>query len=39
MSEIVIYEDGNVELPISFDEETFWLSQDDTINDEKRNRK
>jgi len=27
MSEIVIYEDGNVELPISFDEENFWLRQ------------
>lgn len=27
MSEIVIYDDGNVELPISFDEENFWLRQ------------
>jgi len=32
MSEIVIYEDGNVELPISFDEENFWLSQADLVN-------
>ncbi len=31
MSEIVIYEDGEVELPISFDEENFWLSQADLI--------
>ena len=31
MSEIVIYEDGNIELPISFDEENFWLSQTDLI--------
>jgi len=29
MSEIVIYEDGNVELPVSFDEETFWLRQNE----------
>ena len=27
MSEIVIYEDGNIELPISFEEENFWLRQ------------
>lgn len=27
MSEIVIYEDGNIELAISFEEETFWLRQ------------
>ena len=27
MSEIMIYEDGNIELPISFDEENFWLRQ------------
>ena len=32
MSKIVIYEDGNVELPISFDEENFWLSQADLVN-------
>jgi hypothetical protein len=29
MSEIVIYEDGNIELPISFNEETFWLRQNE----------
>ena len=27
MSEIVIYEDGNIELPVSFEEENFWLRQ------------
>jgi len=27
MSDIVIYEDGNIELPISFEEENFWLRQ------------
>jgi len=27
VSEIVIYEDGNIELPISFDEENVWLRQ------------
>ena len=27
MNEIVIYEDGNIELPISFEEENFWLRQ------------
>lgn len=27
MSEMVIYEDGNVELPVSFDEDNFWLRQ------------
>ena len=32
MNEIVIYEDGNIELPISFDEETFWLRQDEIAN-------
>jgi prophage maintenance system killer protein/prophage antirepressor-like protein len=32
MSEIVIYEDGNLELPISFDEDNFWLSQTDLVN-------
>ena len=32
MSEIVIYEDGNVELPVSFDEENFWLSQADLVS-------
>ena len=31
MSEIVIYEDGNIELPISFDAEDFWLSQADLM--------
>ena len=31
MSEIVIYEDGDVALPISFDAEDFWLSQADLI--------
>ena len=31
MSEIVIYEDGNVELPVSFDKEDFWLSQADFV--------
>ena len=29
MSEIMIYEDGNVELPISFDQESFWLRQNE----------
>jgi len=29
MNEIIIYEDGNVELPVSFDEETFWLRQNE----------
>jgi prophage maintenance system killer protein/prophage antirepressor-like protein len=29
MSEIIIYEDGNIELPISFDEENFWLRQNE----------
>jgi len=29
MSEIIIYEDGNIELPISFDEESFWLRQNE----------
>jgi len=29
MNEIVIYEDGNVELPVSFDEENFWLRQNE----------
>jgi len=28
-SEIIIYEDGNVELPVSFDEENFWLRQNE----------
>jgi hypothetical protein len=28
----VIYEDGNIELPISFEEETFWLSQADLVS-------
>ena len=32
MSEIIIYEDGNIELPISFDEENFWLSQADLVS-------
>ncbi len=32
MSEIIIYEDGNMELPISFDKEDFWLSQADLMN-------
>jgi len=32
MGEIVIYEDGNIELPISFDEENFWLSQADLVS-------
>jgi len=32
MSEIVIYEDGNIELPVSFDEETFWLRQNEIAN-------
>ncbi len=31
MNEIVIYEDGNVELPVSFDKEDFWLSQADFV--------
>ena len=31
MSEIVIYEDGDIALPISFDAEDFWLSQSDLI--------
>lgn len=29
MDEIVIYDDGNIVLPISFDEETFWLRQNE----------
>jgi prophage maintenance system killer protein/prophage antirepressor-like protein len=29
MSEIVLYEDGNVVLPLSFEEENFWLRQDE----------
>ena len=32
MSEIIIYEDGNIELPISFDEQNFWLSQSDLVS-------
>jgi len=31
MSEIIIYEDGNIELPISFDEENFWLRQNEIL--------
>jgi len=31
MSEIVIYEDGDIELSISFDNEEFWLSQADLV--------
>ena len=31
MSEIVIYEDGNIELPVSFEEENFWLTQADLV--------
>ena len=31
MNEIIIYEDGNVELPVSFDKEDFWLSQADFV--------
>ncbi len=31
MDEIVIYEDGDVALPVSFDAEDFWLSQADLI--------
>jgi len=31
MSEIVIYEDGDIELSISFDNEEFWLSQSDLV--------
>ena len=29
VSEIVLYEDGNVVLPLSFEEENFWLRQDE----------
>jgi len=29
MNEIIIYEDGNVELPVSFNEENFWLRQNE----------
>ena len=29
MSNIVIYEDGNVVLPISFEEDNFWLRQNE----------
>jgi prophage maintenance system killer protein/prophage antirepressor-like protein len=32
MSEIVIYEDGTVELPVSFEKENFWLSQADLVS-------
>ncbi len=32
MSEIVMYDDGNIELPVSFDKEDFWLSQADLVN-------
>ena len=29
MSEILIYEDGNIQLAISFEEESFWLRQNE----------
>jgi len=32
MREIIIYEDGNIELPVSFDEDTFWLRQNEIAN-------
>jgi len=31
-SEIVIYENGNIVLPLSFEEENFWLRQDEKSN-------
>jgi hypothetical protein len=31
MSDIVIYEDGNIELKVEFDGETVWLSQNELV--------
>jgi hypothetical protein len=31
MSDIIIYEDGNLELKVEFDGETVWLSQNELV--------